>query len=397
VCAHRGRCVRLYVLEGGLRMNQNPTPIPPPRFQVFVGFHTDVGRQRQKNEDALLETGVPLGYLLAIADGMGGYEFGERAARLALDSLQKTASEEHENPASALRAGLTEANRAIYAESAQMGRTMGATSVAALISGGKLYVAHAGDARAYLLRASTVFPLTRDHSFVQEIADTKGPGIAGSLPQNFSHIVSRSLGTQPSVDVTLRDPISLSAGDVLLLCSDGLSNMVDEGRIRNTLAGATPREAARRLVDMANEGGGQDNITVIVARIDSESSLIDSEYFGLAELRNMFVRTSDGQLHPIANGVLDPATWTVAGLVIDLRNVKKGAVCTLSTAEMGPVMYGKQAIQIPQSTEALLEMGARGLWRSDTKASSPPPPMSRPPSAPPAAPDAPEQGESQSS
>ena len=107
----------------------------------------------------------------------------------------------------------------------------------------------------------------------------------------------------------------------------------------------------------------------------------------------MFVRTSDCQLHPITNGVLDPATWTVAGLVIDLRNVKKGAVCMLSTAEMGPVMYGKQAIQIPQSTEALLEMGEKGLWRSDTKASNPPPPLSRPPSSPPPAPDAPEGAE----
>ncbi|MBI5537390.1 MAG: serine/threonine-protein phosphatase [Deltaproteobacteria bacterium] len=353
-------------------MSANPTPIPP-RFQVFVGFHTDVGRQRQKNEDALLETGVPLGYLLAVADGMGGYEFGEQASRMALDVIQRVLNEERRDPGAALKRALVEANDAVHTESSNLGRTMGATVVATLISGGKLYVAHAGDARAYLLRASNLFPLTRDHSFVQEIADQKGPGVAGSLPQNFSHIVSRSLGTQPTVDVTLREPMGLSAGDVLLLCSDGLTNMVDEAHMRNTLAGTTPREAARRLVDMANENGGQDNITVMVARVDSEASLMDAEYFGLAELRSMFVRTSDGQLHPIINGVLDPATWTVAALVIDLRNAQKGAVCTLSTAETGPVIYGKQAIQIPQSTEALIEMGEKGLWRSDAKASQPPP------------------------
>jgi protein phosphatase len=362
-------------------MSANPTPIPP-RFQVFVGFHTDVGRQRQKNEDALLETGVPLGYLLAVADGMGGYEFGEHASRLALEVLQRVANEERKDPRAALQRGLVEANTAVHEEAARMGRTMGATVVATLICGGKLYVAHAGDARAYLLRASTLFPLTRDHSFVQEIADQKGPTIAGSLPQNFSHIVSRSLGTQPTVDVTLREPMALSAGDVLLLCSDGLTNMVDESHLKNTLAGTTPREAARRLVDMANENGGQDNITVMVARVDSESSLMDTEYFGLAELRGMFVRTGDGQLHPILNGILDPSTWTIAALVIDLRNARKGAVCTLATAEMGPVLYGKQAIQIPQSTEALLEMGDKGLWRSDAKASQPPPRLNTTPSPP---------------
>jgi protein phosphatase len=368
----------------GELMSENSTPIPP-RFQVFVGFHTDVGRQRHKNEDALLETGVPLGYLLAVADGMGGYEFGEQASRVALEVLQRFANEARSDPAGTLKAGLVEANRVVHEEAGRMGRTMGATIVAALISGGKLYVAHAGDARAYLLRASTLFPLTRDHSFVQEIADQKGPTVAGSLPPNFSHIVSRSLGTQPAVDVTSRDPMTLAAGDVILLCSDGLTNMVDEAHMRNTLAGTTPREAARRLVDMANDNGGQDNITVMVARVDTEASLMDAQYFGLAELRSMFVRTSDGQLHPIINGVLDPATWTVAALVIDLRNERKGAVCTLSTAETGPVFFGKQAIQIPQSTEALVEMGEKGLWRSDAKASQPPPkPQTNPPPSPPA-------------
>jgi PPM family protein phosphatase len=365
-------------------MSANPTPIPP-RFQVFVGFHTDVGRQRQKNEDALLETGVPLGYLLAVADGMGGYEFGEQASRMALEVLQRVANEEHKDPRAALMRGLTEANEAVFSESGRIGRTMGATVVAALISGGKLYVAHAGDARVYMLRASTLFPLTRDHSFVQEIADQKGPTVAGSLPQNFSHIVSRSLGTQATVDVTLREPMALSAGDVLLLCSDGLTNMVDEAHMRNTLAGTTPREAARRLVDEANENGGQDNITVMVARVDAETSLMDAQYFGLAELKSMFVRTSDGQLHPIINGILDPSSWSVSALVIDLRNARKGAVCTLSTSETGPVLYGKQAIQIPQSTEALLEMGDKGLWRSDAKASQPPPPMKPSTPAPPRA------------
>ncbi len=345
---------------------------PPPRFQVFVGFHTDVGRQRQKNEDALLEVGVPLGYLIAVADGMGGHDFGERAAALAVARLEAVARDELDDPRLVLDKGFREANAEIHAEAQQLGRTMGATCVAALISSGKLHVAHAGDARAYLFRASVLYPLTRDHSFVQEIADAKGPGVAGNLPSNFSHIVSRSLGTQPSVDVAIREPVALAAGDVVLLCSDGLTNMVEESRIRMTLAGATPREAAKRLVDMANEAGGQDNVTCIVARVDTEASLIDTALVGLNELRGMFVRTAEGHLHPIVNGIIDPASWTLAAVVLDLRNVQKGATCTLSTAEMGPIIYGKQTIQVPQSTEALVEMGARGMWRSDAKQSTPP-------------------------
>ncbi len=352
----------------------NKASNPPPRFQVFVGFHTDVGRQRQKNEDAILEIAVPMGYLIAVADGMGGHDFGEHAARTVLSVLEKTLTQKQGTPHSLLEQAMRDANDAVYSEAAQLGRTMGATCVAAFLSGGKLYIAHAGDARAYLLRGSTLFPLTRDHSFVQEIADSKGPGVAGNLPLNFSHLVSRSLGTQPTVDVSTRDPLNLSPGDVILLCSDGLTNMVDESRIRRTLAGTTPREAARRLVDMSNEAGGQDNVTVIVARIDSESSLVDTVYMGIADLRQMFVRTAEGDLHPIVNGMLDPTTWTITALVIDLRNAKKGATCILSTSEMGPVMYGKQAIQIPQTTEALIEMGQRGVWSSDAKQASQPPP-----------------------
>src|SRR5512136_874461 len=102
-------------------MSANPTPIPP-RFQVFVGFHTDVGRQRQKNEDAMLETGVPLGYLLAVADGMGGHDYGERAARLSLAGLQRVAADEKNGPRAVLVRGMSEANQAVYQESTRLGR-----------------------------------------------------------------------------------------------------------------------------------------------------------------------------------------------------------------------------------------------------------------------------------
>ena len=341
----------------------------PPRFQVFVGFNTDVGRARKKNEDALVEAGVPLGYLFAVADGMGGHDYGEKASSLAVATIHDTLRHAKSDPRGSLAEAIHRANAVVHEEANVIGRTMGATCVACLVSAGKLFVAHAGDARAYLLRASMLYPLTRDHSYMQEIADAKGPFLAGTLPESFGHIVSRSLGTQPTVNVCDREPVSLSAGDVILLCSDGLTNMVDEARIRSTLAGATPREAAVRLVDMANDAGGEDNITVVVARIDTEVSLADTVCIGLKDLRSMFVKTREGKLHPIAGGLLDPATWSVTAVQIDLRNEGQELLCTLSISEMGPLMYGKQAIDIPQSTEALVQMARGGLWNSDVKSS----------------------------
>jgi len=343
----------------------------PHRFQVFVGFHTDVGKVRKKNEDALTEGGVPLGYLLVVADGMGGHDWGEKASALSVTIIHDVMRAATTDPRGSLTTAVNRANAVVYEQAGRMGRTMGATCVACLISGGKLYVVHAGDARAYLLRASVLFPLTRDHSYVQEIADAKGPVMAGTLPESFGHMVSRSLGTQPTVQVCDRDPVSLSAGDVILLCSDGLTNTVDESRIRSTLAGTTPREAANRLVVMANDAGGPDNITVVVARIDTEVSLTDAAYMRIKDLHSMFVKTKEGKLHPIVGGLLDPATWSLTAVVIDLRNVAKPLKCTLSISEMGPIMFGKQTVDIPQSTEALVEMARGGLWHSDVKSTQP--------------------------
>ena len=345
--------------------------IRQPHFQVVVGFHTDVGKVRKKNEDALVETAVPLGYLIAVADGMGGHDCGEKASAMSIESIIDVMRGATTDPRNSLVASLNRANDVVFREADRIGRTMGATCVAALISSGTLYVAHAGDARAYLLRASVLYPLTRDHSFVQEIADAKGPSVAGSLPHSFGHIVSRSIGTHPTVNVCDREPVSLSAGDVILLCSDGLTNMVDDPRIHSTLAGTTPREAARRLVDMANDAGGQDNTTVIVARIEAEVSMAESLHIGIRDLRSMFVKAKDGKMHPIVGGMVDPTTWSVTAVVIDLRNVEKEMLCTLATSEMGPVLFGKQTIDIPQTTEALMEMAQDGYWNSDVKSSRP--------------------------
>lgn len=332
---------------------------PDSTMMIYSGFHTDVGRVRERNEDALYQGQVPLGYLIAVADGMGGHDLGDRAAALTLSSIEAEVSGAQEDPAGALLRGFVSANEALRTEAEKEGVTMGATCVAALISGNSMYVAHVGDSRLYLLRSASLYLLTRDHSLMQELTDLKGPVAATEFAPTLKYIMARSVGAEDQINVAQRAPIALQAGDVVLLCSDGLTSAVTDDRIRRTLAGTTPREAAKRLVEIANELGGEDNTTVIVLRIDTDATVAEESSFSFDDLTSMFVRTPEGDLHPIVDVVLNPATWTVVGIRLDLRNVEKGAVCEIPISEVGPIPTGEQVIRTPQCTEALLDL-ARG-------------------------------------
>ncbi len=325
---------------------------------IYSGFHTDVGKLRDRNEDALVQTAVPLGYFVAVADGMGGHEAGDKASALTLSSILAEVEAERSNPADALRRGFEAANRAMRAECVNLGVTMGATCVAAIISNGQLYIGHTGDARLYLLRGASLYVLTRDHSLMQELADIKGPMAATEFAPSLKHIMSRSIGAEERIQVAQRPPIPLRAGDMILLCTDGLTNAVADARIRRVLAGSTPREAARRLVDMANEQGGEDNITVIVLRVDTATAATDRA-MSFDDLTSMYVHTANGDLHPIIDLVINPSTWTIIGIKLDLRNVERGAVCEIPISQVGPIPSSEQVIETPQCTEALLDL-ARG-------------------------------------
>ncbi len=330
------------------------------KLRIYSGFSTDVGTVREHNEDALVQRKVPLGYVAAVADGMGGHTEGDTAAAVTLVSILGEVEKETSDPMAALARGFDVANATLRRHSEEVGAVMGATCVAAIISGGQLYVGHVGDARLYLLRGANLYSLTRDHSLMQEIADIKGPVAAEGFAPRLKHIMSRSVGAEKEIKPAIRAPVPLATGDAVMLCTDGLTGMVDDRVIRRVLAGATPREAAARLVDIASESGGEDNATVVVLRVDTDAASEEADVMSFDELTSMFIQTADGDMHPIIDVVINPMTWAIAGLRLDLRNVERGATCEISTADVGPLGATDGMIWTPQRTEALLDIYKSG-------------------------------------
>jgi serine/threonine protein phosphatase PrpC len=236
-----------------------------------VGVITDTGRKRRRNEDAY----VCEPPLFAIADGMGGAQAGEVASRLAAAALKESGADTlgGEQRISDL---IQEANRRVYDRSSTDPNTsgMGTTITVALVENGNVAFGHVGDSRAYLIRAGRMEQVTEDHSLVNELLKSGklSPEEAVSHPQRS--VITRALGTDPDVDV---DTFTITAepGDVFLLCSDGLTDMVGEQEIlelvernRRDLDGAL-----RSLVKAANRGGGEDNITVVAFEIAGGETL----------------------------------------------------------------------------------------------------------------------------
>jgi serine/threonine protein phosphatase PrpC len=224
---------------------------------------TDPGRRRRRNEDAyVLEPP-----LFAVADGMGGAQAGEIASTIAASVLRDSAGQSGEEAVVAL---IQEANRRVYeaaaTDEARLG--MGTTMTAALVEDGTVRIGHVGDSRAYRIRDSRLEQLTEDHSLVAELVRSGrlSPEEADVHPQRS--VITRALGTDPDVDV---DTFTVEArpGDVFMICSDGLTSMVDDRTILDLVERnrSSLDRAARALVDAANKGGGEDNITIVAFEI----------------------------------------------------------------------------------------------------------------------------------
>lgn len=232
---------------------------------------TDVGRQRQSNEDAFYEAPP----VFAVADGMGGARAGEVASRMAVEAFGESPDEVE--PEARLGEIARAANRRIYAlaHSDQAYRGMGTTLTAVIVDGREIAVGHVGDSRLYRLRDGELERLTTDHSLVEEYvrAGRLAPEEAASHPQKS--IITRALGVEAEVEV---DTLTCAAsdGDVYLLCSDGLTGMVSEDEVADILRERSSLEqAARTLVDAANRAGGRDNITVILFRVSETGAALE--------------------------------------------------------------------------------------------------------------------------
>jgi len=229
---------------------------------------TDPGRRRRQNEDAY----VVQPPLFAVADGMGGAQAGEIASRIAASALRDSGAEAGEDAVAAL---IQEANRRVYeaAASDDARAGMGTTVTAALVETGSVRIGHVGDSRAYRARDGALEQLTEDHSLVAELVRSGklSPEEADVHPQRS--VITRVLGTDPEVDVDTFE-VEARPGDVFMICSDGLTSMVEDEAILAVLGqpGTTLEQRAHSLVDAANRGGGEDNITVILFELGEGDS-----------------------------------------------------------------------------------------------------------------------------
>jgi len=227
---------------------------------------TDTGRQRQANEDSFLVREP----LFVVADGMGGAQAGEVASMTAVQTFENGLPPG--NPEEALQTSISLANRTIHdqAHSDASLAGMGTTITAAALDGEAetVVIGHVGDSRAYRLRAGILQRLTKDHSLVEEMRRRGQITEAQAEDHPQRSIITRALGPEPEVLVDVQS-VPSDPGDIFLLCSDGLTTMLGDERIKELMMGATSLEAATKaLVDEANRAGGRDNITVVLFQLE---------------------------------------------------------------------------------------------------------------------------------
>lgn len=249
------------------------------------GSRTDVGCVRDHNEDSLL-VAPPL---FAVADGMGGHAAGEVASEIAITVLGEKAP--HTPDAAALGRAVEDANRAvILAANEKRGRAgMGTTITAAVLQKDRLVIAQVGDSRAYLLHQGRLQQLTRDHSLMADMieAGRLTPEEARTHPNRS--VITRALGSDPRMVPDLYE-ITVETGDRLLLCSDGLSSMVEDSAIESTLARTRdPQRCASMLVNEAIAAGGYDNVTVVVVDVAGQIDKVTRRYKRRSRLFMSFV------------------------------------------------------------------------------------------------------------
>jgi protein phosphatase len=257
----------------------------PEAVDFWIGRQTNVGMLRNLNEDSVLtlemnriqqSVSQPLG-VFVVADGMGGHAAGELASGTIVNSIAQKALEElfpqhisqggGQNLEAWLREAVETANKAVFDLRKSAGTDMGSTLVSAVLEGNHLYVAHVGDSRIYIINAKKIQQITTDHSLVERLVATNQISREEARYHPQRNVIYRTIGDKGRVEVDASTHI-LAINDHLLLCSDGLSGMIDDQTMqRLVLEAASPEAACDALISAANAAGGDDNISVIIVRI----------------------------------------------------------------------------------------------------------------------------------
>lgn len=248
------------------------------RVKVSVAAKTDLGRVRENNEDKYEfflpsndEELASRGLVFVVCDGMGGHEAGQIASELACKTFISVYRDHPaEDPAEAARSAVIAANRFVLdvARAVPSRRGMGTTLSALLLVQERAYIVQVGDSRVYRLRDGAIMQVTTDHTWVEETVALGTMSREEAERHQYRHVLTRAVGTEPEIktDVFIEDA---REGDCFLLCSDGLTNHVTDEEIAEALGKQGPAEAAWSLVNRALVGGGSDNTTVIVVRLDA--------------------------------------------------------------------------------------------------------------------------------
>lgn len=242
---------------------------------------TDVGMVRANNQDRFdfCEYDANCCYAV-VCDGMGGHAGGNVASELAVEAVKQTLADAYatfgrdRDICRLLTLALTKANEIVFSKSISDNslRGMGTTAVLAFYIDGKMYIAHVGDSRAYLFSDRKLIPVTKDHSIVQEMID--GGEITPEQAENhpYRHVITRAIGIMPGVEVDSGE-LQYKRGQMVLLCSDGLTNMLSDAEIEEALGREKPEKLCAELIRLANTKGGSDNITVVVMSGASETEV----------------------------------------------------------------------------------------------------------------------------
>lgn len=249
-----------------------PLPPPPPEYDLAVSMWSDVGCHRTVNEDCgrYVKPGdtalvARKGVLAFVADGMGGHAAGDLASRIVAEEVGRAYYAHDGSPHDALREAFIQANRTIFqrAQDEEEYRGMGTTCTALVLRGNDAFSAHVGDSRLYLIRDGAIERRSEDHSLVYEMVKQGLITEEEARDHEDRNVITRALGLHPDIDVATWDaPLAVRPDDRFLLCSDGLYDLVADDEILEIVTTDLPYIAGERLVALAKERGGHDNITV---------------------------------------------------------------------------------------------------------------------------------------